>query len=332
MVKMAQLGGFILENGRPKLGIEDEKATREDIFKDTVMCKIPIELYGHILPVFGTKMTKDKYIQGKVEDKQELREARQKIWEIFRDKKDPKNPVEYHIQFSIPFIFADFGTTEQFYEHLVSYDDMHRVYQFRGWLNHFVDMGVGVSEEAKIYDSIILGTEGSIQPGVIVIFSKLDKGFDIGRGSIVYGVQDSQGNLKLKRNSMLYQLPVTVKVDENKEPVVSVLCGSEDDPKKLLYGEYVDYTKPDKKGNGKNKKGNRFRYGSSNTRATFFGCDFLEWIAEKGINPDDIWGKDNNDKPIKDEDRSLWNARLYVVGDKDFHLTLWMQEEGTPDQ
>jgi len=319
MARMAELGGFRLDqnSGRP---------IQDDSLKGSVMEKAKIELYGHILPVFATEMDEEEYVIGSPEAPypSEMQEARKRIWDAFRDE---GNSVEYHIQSTTPFIFADFGTTEQFYEHLTTRDDVNRVYQFRSWMNHFVDMGVDVTEESKIYDSILIGREGQVQPGAIIIYSKLDKGFKVGRGSIVYGVQDSQGQLKLNDNSVIYQLPITIEEKGAKKGTsVSVLFGREDDPKKLsLYGEYVAYEEG--KEDGINKKGNSQRHGNVKTMATLFGRNFFEWLEEKGITPDDVW-----DESVQDEERNLWNAKLYVPGDVDFRMTLWMQEEGIPEK
>ncbi len=63
--------------------------------------------------------------------------------------------------------------------------------------------------------------------------------------------------------------------------------------------------------------------------AVFCGKDLLDWLADVGAKPEDVWSR-----RVSKKDRSIWNARLFpaVKVHHDYHRWLWMFDPSTASE
>jgi len=149
--------------------------------------------------------------------------------------------------------------------------------------------GPGVAGSA-IVSASDLARGARVGAGSLIHASRLGDDAWIGNRCVVLGVDSRMGQFRLRANCCLWQVPLA-----GGRGVVTAVCGVDDNPKEPL------------------------------ASATFCNRSLESWMAERGIEPDDLWREG--------EERTGWTARLYPVspGPDDFGFVEWMLAEREPD-
>lgn len=127
-----------------------------------------------------------------------------------------------------------------------------------------------------VMDSVI-GAGSELGAESVVVECCVDGVVRAGRGSILHGLQGMAGVVEVPENTVMHQVPVLR--EDGRRGVVIRVYGVEDDPKVTGAG------------------------------VTWFGRAIEEVLAELGLGAELVWAG------VSPGERSLWNARLFVVGD-----------------
>jgi fucokinase len=149
----------------------------------------------------------------------------------------------------------------------------------------------GLHSAGVIIDSVFNGG-GEIGLGAVVIECDLSVPVELARGSILHGVVDVASPVKVPEDTVVHQVPVAA--PGGARGVVMRVFGVSDDPKANV------------------------------PAATWFGRPLLEVLAALGVEAEEVW------PGIDAASRSLWNARLFPVGNSDqaWACARWMMGTG----
>jgi fucokinase / fucose-1-phosphate guanylyltransferase len=138
---------------------------------------------------------------------------------------------------------------------------------------------LGASGAPRVYSSYIAA--GDLGPGVVLDRCLAERPLTVGAGSYVSGLHCSGRELTIAANRVAYQVPLRAAAAAlARRPQVFVSIGMEDDPKR-----------------------------DPERGATLLGEPLNDWLQELGIAADLVWGG------VPGAERSLWNARLFPVGE-----------------
>ncbi len=159
---------------------------------------------------------------------------------------------------------------------------------------------------AHVQNCYIETADGTVGPNSLMAECRLTGRFQIGARSLVRGIETGQP-LVVGDKVALFAILLLSENNGTGENGSTAYCvhGIEDNPKTP--------------------------FGSG---ARFQGQDFRRWLSDRGISPEDLWGKE-----IPETDRSLWNARLYPLARQPqdradaLQIALWLlANEQTPVQ
>jgi fucokinase len=165
---------------------------------------------------------------------------------------------------------------------------------------------IQIHPTAHVQNSYLDTASGAIGPQSLIAECRLTGTFRIGTRSLLRGIETDL-DFDMEDKVALFAIPLLPEKTQTAETGPTAYCahGVEDNPKTAF-----------------------------SSGARFQGQDFRQWLSRRGISPEDLWGME-----IPEQDRSLWNARLYPLARNSeehtaaFQIALWLQSsECTPDQ
>jgi fucokinase len=169
-----------------------------------------------------------------------------------------------------------------------------------------VPVSVQMSPSAHVQNCYLGTANGTVGPHSLMAECRLTGSFQIGVRSLVRGIETEQTLVVGDKAALfaIFLLPQNNGTGENGS-IAYCAHGIEDNPK-TSFG-------PD---------------------ARFQGQDFRRWLSDRGISPEDLWGRET-----PETDRSLWNARLYPLARQPrdradaLQIALWLlSSESRPEQ
>jgi fucokinase len=128
----------------------------------------------------------------------------------------------------------------------------------------------------RVYASYIVN--GDLGPGAVLDRCLAEPPISVGEGSYVSGLSRAHRALAIAGGRIAYQVPIRSRPGPRSAAFVAI--GVEDDAKRLL------------------ERG-----------STLLGEPLAAWLKDLGLSPSDVW------EGIPAAERSLWNARLFPVGE-----------------
>jgi fucokinase len=153
------------------------------------------------------------------------------------------------------------------------------------------DIGPAVADTSVVLASR-LAPGARVGSRSLVFASRLGDRAHVGNRCVVGGVDDGGESLRLPDHCCLWQVPLAPAGPGTVREAAFVCCGVDDNPKLSL------------------------------PSATFCNRSLTHWLAQRQIDPEAIWDKD--------QERTLWSARLFPVrpSPSGLGLVAWMLEGG----
>ena len=249
--------------------------------------EVSLHLYDEICGALATSADRETYLNRPYEalDPVKGRAARERVWEALRG-------LPFRAAVLEQASFLHFGTTRQYRDELAR--GTVPGYTLAPALNSYISPGV-TWEEAKVYDSTLVGDGSQIGERSLVEDSDLVGTVQIEPGAVVSSVSARVASLLVRSDVVLHQVAAAYP-GQAAPATTTLLFGVADNPKAICGDD-----------------------------ATFMGQPFDRWLDAHGIHPDEVW------PGVDESERCLWNALLYPKQTDDgLALVLWMQEPEAP--
>ncbi|MBM3476083.1 MAG: hypothetical protein FJX75_22670 [Armatimonadetes bacterium] len=176
-------------------------------------------------------------------------------------------------------LFAHLGTTRLFRDRLTRDGAATRLFGLEPSVATHAP-AVRLAPSARVIGSELGDTPGRIGSSAIVSEVRAAGELTVEPGAVVSLVSTDQHPLTVRRDTVLFTLPVRIDVDgRRRSGHVAVIHGIKDDPREEL----------------------------ASPKCTFLGQPLTEWLAERRVPPQAVW------PDVLAGERTLWNARLFPV-------------------